>query len=156
MHVKDTARKQYQTIVDAAATATLCALRQPEEGWIASVRQALGISAADLGRIVNQTRANISRAERSERNGRATLQSLHKLAEAMGCKFVYAIVPAEGSIEDVLERQARKKARALVEEASMHMALEQQALSEEQREAEVARLAQGFLRDPPADFWSDA
>jgi len=44
------------------------------------------------------------------------------MAEAMGCRLVYAIVPANGSVDDLILLQARKKARALVTQAGTHMA----------------------------------
>lgn len=155
MSVKNTVKKQYQAIVDAAATSTLQSLSQPKEGWITCVRKALGMSAAQLGRIMNQTRANISQAEQSERNESATLKTMQHLAEAMGCKLVYAIVPAEGGIESILERQARKKALALVGEASTHMALEKQSLPNAKVDAEVQRLTRELLAKQPSDFWND-
>ncbi len=155
MSVKTTVQKQYQAKVDQAAAAPVWGLKRPSEGWIASVRKALGISAAQLGRMVGRTRANISAAERSEQNNRATLQTMGTMAEAMGCKFVYAIIPAEGRIDDVLTTQARKKARTLVARASTHMALEKQALSEDQIDDEIEGLARELLRNPPSDFWED-
>jgi predicted DNA-binding mobile mystery protein A len=155
MSVKAKARKQYQAIIDQAAAGKVEDLPRPTEGWIASARKALGLSAAQLGRIVARTRANISAAEQSEQNERATLHTMKVLAEAMGCKFVYAIVPAQGRIEDVLQRQALNKARGFVERASTHMALEKQALSQAAREEEIERLAQEMLRNPPPDFWEN-
>ncbi|RKF17637.1 hypothetical protein D6851_16005 [Altericroceibacterium spongiae] len=105
--------------------------------------------------MVGRTRANISAAERSEQKDRITLQTMQTLAEAMACKFVYAIVPAQGSIEDVLQMQARKKARRIVSRANTHMALEKQGLPVGQIEDQVERMALDLLRDPPSDFWED-
>ncbi|TIX49620.1 hypothetical protein [Alteraurantiacibacter aquimixticola] len=105
--------------------------------------------------MVGRTRANISAAERSEQNDRITLQTMHKLAEAMGCKFVYAIVPQQGSIEDVLQRRAREKAHKIVSRASTHMALEKQSLTLDQIEDQIERMALELLRDPPSDFWEN-
>jgi hypothetical protein len=47
-------------------------------------------------------------------------------AEALGCRFVYAVVP-DHRIEDVIKAQALKKVLRLVGTASIHMALERQA-----------------------------
>lgn len=155
MSVKATVQRQYQAKVDQAALGVVHGLQRPPEGWVASVRKALGISAAQLGRMVGRTRANISAAERSEQNDRITLQTMKTLAEAMGCKFVYAIVPGEGSIDDVLKARAREKARSIVSRASTHMALEKQSLTSSQNDTEIERLALDLLRDPPPDFWKD-
>lgn len=155
MSVKATAQRQYRAKIDQAALGSVQELARPPEGWVASMRKALGISAAQLGRMVGRTRANISAAERSEQNDRITLQSMKTLAEAMGCKFVYAIVPAEGGCEDILKAQARKKARQIVLRTDTHMALEKQSLSARQLEDEIERLALTLLRDMPSDFWED-
>ena len=155
MGLKSTARKQYQSIVDEAAVSPMQRAKQPNEGWIATVRKTLGLSTTQLGRLVNRTRANISAAEQSERNGGATLRTMKTMAEAMGCRFVYAIVPAEGGVHDLIVAQARRKARALVVEAGTHMALEKQALPDQKTEEEVERIAREFLADQPSDFWAD-
>ena len=155
MSLKKTVLKQYQSIVNEAYIAQLKDLKQPQEGWIKSVRNALGMSAAQLGRRVDRTRANISAAERSEQEKRATIQSMKTLAEAMGCKFVYAIIPTDGDIKNVIEQQARKKAKALVNQASTHMALEKQSLSAEMVNDEIESLTCDLMENVNSDFWKD-
>lgn len=155
MSVKNTVKKQYQVIINEAAQTPLRSVTPPAEGWITSLRKALGMSTTQLGQAVQRTRANISAAERSERNERATLKSMKTLAEAMGCKFVYGIVPLEGSVQDLIDNQARKKAKAIVEQANTHMALEKQSISNTKIEAEITRVAQELMSKPPSDFWAD-
>ncbi len=155
MNVKAAVRRQYQAKVDLASSTMVGDLQRPPEGWIATVRKALGISAAQLGRIVGRTRANISAAERSEQDNRITLQSMQTLAEAMGCKFVCAIVPSQGSIEDLLKARAREKARRIVSRASTHMALEKQSLTSAQIDDQIERMTLELLRETPSDFWED-
>jgi len=155
MSVKSTAQKQYRAKVDQAAAEPVRALQRPPEGWIATVRKALGISGAQLGRLVGRTRANIAAAERSEQEGRATLQTMRTMAEAMGCKFVYAFVPPDGGLEDILKQRARNKAQTIVQRANTHMALEKQNLNQNQLNDEVEGLARDLLRSPPSDFWKD-
>jgi len=152
MGVKNVARQQYQRLVDHAAAHS--GLRTPPEGWLRTVRKALGMSGARLGKRMGLTRARISQAEHGELTGAATLKSMQAAAEAMGCRFVYAIVP-EGRIEDVIAAQAQKKAAALVGRASTHMALEGQNLPNDKIAAEVGRLAVELAREMPPDFWSD-
>tara|TARA_R110000824_G_scaffold188979_1_gene370351 strand:- start:860 stop:1330 length:471 start_codon:yes stop_codon:yes gene_type:complete len=153
MSVRTVARRQYQKRVDDAATGSAHSLSVPPEGWIATVRKALGISGAQLGRMTGRTRATIAGAERSERDRAVTLQTMDVMAKAMGCRFVYAIIPETGSAGDVVEAQARKKARALVDEASRHMALEDQAIAPDRLEEEIEQIAGDLVREPPADFW---
>lgn len=155
MGVRNTVTRQYQAIVDRAAgqfEAKSAAV--PAEGWIATMRKALGMSGTDLAKRRGVTRARISQAERAESGGGVTLRTMRAAAEAMGCRFVYAIVP-EGRVEEVIAAQARRKARTIVDKASDHMALESQSLSEAQNNAEIERIAQELMREMPADFWTD-
>jgi predicted DNA-binding mobile mystery protein A len=154
MSVKNVAQQQYQRIVDAAATTLSGSTSVPPEGWLRTVRKALGMSGAQLGKRMDVTRARIAQAEHAELTGGATLKSMQAAAEAMGCRFVYAIVP-DKRIEDVIAAQARKKAAALVGTASTHMALESQNLPKDEIAAEVARVAGELAREMPPDFWSD-
>lgn len=112
------------------------------------------MSGAQLARRMGNTRARVAQAERAERNGGVTLKSMEAFAAAMGCKFYYAIIP-EGKIEDIVTEQARKKAQAIVQRASRHMALEDQALSDRQNAEEVKRLTQQLLGQMSSDFWQD-
>jgi predicted DNA-binding mobile mystery protein A len=153
MSVQKVVRQQYQSIVDRAVRPST-ALRRPSEGWLRTVRKALGMSGVQLAKKMGVTRARVAQAEAAELTGAATLKSMQAAAEAMGCRFVYAIVPPQ-RIEDLVSAQARKKAVAIVATASKHMALEGQALSSKQNNADIARLARDLAYDMPQDFWSD-
>ena len=77
------------------------------------------------------------------------------MAEGLGCRFVYAIVP-DGDVEEVVLRRAREKATALIAAASVQMALEDQALGEEKLRAEVERLAREIASGSSSDLWDEA
>lgn len=149
--VKETAIRQYARQLDGTAQ-QLAGLSKPKDGWIATMRKALGMSAPELARRTGVTKPAIYQAERKERVGGISLQHMEKLAEAMGGQFVYAIVPVD-SVKDVLTSQARKTAEQTVKRASAHMALEKQSLTSKQIEEEIERLAKELLRDRPNDFW---
>jgi predicted DNA-binding mobile mystery protein A len=152
MSVKKTVQQQYQHIVDNAAS---CAtLQTPPEGWLRTVRNALGMSGAQLAKRMGVTRARVAQAEHAELTGGVTLKSMQATAEAMGCKFVYAIVPP-GRIEDIVMAQARKKAMAIVGTASKHMALEGQTLPNDKIAQQIDRLTQDLAWEMPSDFWRD-
>lgn len=155
MKVRDTARRQLAKQVDRAAQNAARDLRIPEDGWIATMRKALGMSGAQLGKRLALSRKRISQVEKAERTGGVTLRSMHDLADAMNACFVYAIIPKEGATEDILKAQARKKAEALVSRVTTHMALEKQALKDTQTRSEIERLSANLLENPPADFWED-
>jgi predicted DNA-binding mobile mystery protein A len=154
MSVKTVVQQQYRSIVDGAAT-SVAGLRIPPEGWLRTVRNALGMSGTDVAKKMGVTRARVTQAEYAELTGGITLKSMQATAEAMGCRFVYAIVPPSGRIEDVVMAQARKKAMTLVGTASKHMALENQALSNDKLAQEVERLTREIAQELPSDFWHD-
>lgn len=152
MAIKSVVQHQYQRIVDSAGS--LLGVRIPPEGWLRTVRKALGMSGAQLAQRMGVTRARVAQAEHAELSGGATLKSMQAAAEAMGCRFVYAIVP-ETRIQDIIMAQARKKAMALVGTASTHMALESQTLPKEKIAQEVERLTREIAQEMLPDFWSD-
>jgi predicted DNA-binding mobile mystery protein A len=154
MSVKTTAQQQYRSIVDSAAT-TVAGLTTPPEGWLRTVRKALGMSGAELARKMGVTRARVTQAEHAELSGGVTLKSMQATAEAMGCRFVYVIIPSSGRIEDVITAQARKRAMAIVGTASKHMAFENQKLPDDKIAEEVERLTREIAQEMPPDFWSD-
>ena len=153
MSVKQAARQQYQAIVDRAAPHAL-AMGMPTEGWLRTVRKALGMSGAQLARRMGVTRARIANVELAELSGGVTVKSMRAAAEALGCRFVYAIVPAE-NVEDLVVEQARKKAAAIVGAASKHMALESQTLPDAKIAQEITRLMRDIAHEMPPDLWND-
>lgn len=153
MSVRDIARRQMINRVNGTAQGSANLIQVPSEGWIAFVRKALGMSGVQLGQRMSRSRSRITQAEKAEPMGGVTLRTMEEMAEAMGCKFVYAIIPQSGQLEDVMEAQARHTAEMLVKRATTHMALEKQALSNEKIQAEIERIAQDLLRNPPSSFW---
>lgn len=151
MNVRDTAKRQSARQADKAAQ-QVAGMPAPKEGWIATLRQALGMSGAQLAKRVGVTRAAIYQAERNERDGAITLKQLEKIAQALGGKLVYAIVP-DGKVDDIVRQQANAKAESLVRRASAHMALEMQSLPPDETQREIARLAEELIRTMPSDFW---
>lgn len=152
MTVKTVVQQQYQRLVDEAADHVPPV--RPPEGWLRTVRKALGMSGSQLAKKMKVTRGRIAQAELAERGGAATLKSMQSMAAAMGCRFVYAIVPP-GHVEDLILAQARKKATTLVGTTSKHMALESQNLPDDKIADEVERLTRELAQGGSADLWND-
>lgn len=102
-------------------------LARPNQGWIRAVRLALGMTAEQLGRRMGVTQASLSGLEASEINGAIQLATLRKVAEAMNCTLVYAIVP-NTSLEEIVQDQARKVANEQLKPVEHTMLLENQSL----------------------------
>jgi predicted DNA-binding mobile mystery protein A len=99
---------------------------RPSGGWIAAVREALGLSLADVGQLVRVPRQNVQKFERGEASDRITLATLRRVAEAMGCELVYALVPKSGSFAELAEQPTREQAARDVKSVLHTMALEDQ------------------------------
>lgn len=66
---------------------------RPAGGWVRTIREALGMSAAELATRLGTTQAAVTQFEASERAGGARLATLARAANALGCDFVYNFVP---------------------------------------------------------------
>ncbi len=74
MSVRDIVQQQYQRLVDSAASRP--SLQTPPEGWLRTVRKALGMSGPQLAKRMGVTRARVAQAEHAELSGGATLKSM--------------------------------------------------------------------------------
>lgn len=99
---------------------------RPSGGWLASVREALGFSLAEIGRRMRVPRQNVQKFERAEADDRVTLSTLRRAAEAMDCDLIYVLVPKVGSFAELAERPARERAASDVQRVVHTMALEDQ------------------------------
>jgi predicted DNA-binding mobile mystery protein A len=99
---------------------------RPSSGWIASVREALGLSLAQIGKRLRTSRQTVQEFERAEAEDRITLATLRRVAEAMDCNLVYVLAPKSGSFAELEERTAREDAARDVRRVVHTMALEDQ------------------------------
>jgi predicted DNA-binding mobile mystery protein A len=104
-------------------------LVKPRGGWINTVRVALGMSSTDLARKIGIVPSTVSRLEASEIAGTINIDSLQKLADALDCDFVYALVPRQ-KIQTTVHLRARKIALAKLSRTQQTMALEEQAIDD--------------------------
>lgn len=63
------------------------------EGWIRAVRFRQGLQGKELAARMQVSPARISVLEKDELRGAVTLKMMQKAAEALDCRFVYALVP---------------------------------------------------------------
>ncbi len=125
----------------------------PRSGWVRAIREALGMTQAQLGARLNISRQSVQDLEQAEAERRITLDSLDRLAQAMDCRVVYSLVPEHGSLDDVRTRRAQTMAKALLKQTDHTMKLEAQGLSENELERQRKTLADALLRDKPSKLW---
>ena len=100
---------------ETKALQRLPVLPLPAKGWLSKARNALGMTTAQVARRMKTHQPEISRIERREREGKATLAQMEETARAMGCKFIYAVVPDGTSVSAMVEKRARWMAQKLYE-----------------------------------------
>src|SRR5262245_49379213 len=81
----------------------------PPRGWIRAIRESLQMSSTDLAARLGTSKQAVSQMERSEADGSIRLETLRRAAEALNCRLVYALVPAE-SLEQIVDRRAHELA----------------------------------------------
>ena len=124
----------------------------PPRGWIRAVRDALGMTAADLGRKLGVSQAAVAQFEKSEKDGSISLKTLRSAAEALDCTLVYAFVPRK-SLDDLMVERASTIADEQLARTHHTMSLENQALLPDDLKAERRRLIDDILRDDPSRLW---
>lgn len=125
----------------------------PERGWINTIRTTLNMTMAQLGTKLNITRQGVKRIEESEANGTITLNSLKGVANAMDLKFVYALVPKNGTIDDLIETKAEKLAQKIVLRTNQNMKLEDQGIGDEKIAKTIKELAYEIKREMRKSLW---
>jgi transcriptional regulator with XRE-family HTH domain len=100
---------------DRAATVTLLSsttiglrvVPRPAEGWLRTVREALGISRRAIGEALNVSHAAVRDYELAEMRDAISLATLRRTADALGCDLVVALVPKDQrSFEELMSMPA--------------------------------------------------
>jgi predicted DNA-binding mobile mystery protein A len=118
--------------------------QRPPRGWIRAIREALGMTTAELGQRMGLTQSRVSQIERSEELGSIRLDTLERAAQALNCKVRYVFVPNE-PLEEMVQRQARLRAQAEVDAVAHTMALEDQVPEPSVLDALVKEMAERFV-----------
>jgi len=149
--VKQLIRDQYRSKIEQLIDFNVI---RPKEGWIRSLRKALGMSSPQLAKRLNISRSQASQIERMEVEDRITLKQLRRVADSLSYDLVYALVPRK-SVDDMVREQARLKAQQLVSKTDVQMRLERQQLSREKLEDQIRFETERLTREMPRDLWED-
>jgi predicted DNA-binding mobile mystery protein A len=80
--------------------------KNPTNGLLRAVRQALRVPVAEIAGKLGVYRSAVFELEAREPRNTITLRSMSRMAEAMGCKLVYGIVPNYGeTFEELAEER---------------------------------------------------
>jgi predicted DNA-binding mobile mystery protein A len=123
----------------------------PVRGWIKAIREALGMTTAQLAKRLGMKQPSLVEIEQSEAKGAIQLRTLRRVAEALDCTLVYALVPNK-PLETMVRDRARKLARRRMEPIEHSMRLEDQGLPTSDVEARV----DAYMHDVDlSNLWDD-
>jgi predicted DNA-binding mobile mystery protein A len=121
----------------------------PVHGWIKAIRKALGMSTAQLAKRLGIKQPSLVELEQSEAKGTIELATLRRVAEALDCTLVYALVPNK-PLEAIVHDRAGTFARRRREPVEHSMLLEDQKVTAKDAEA---RLDEIMRETNPRLFW---
>lgn len=127
---------------------------RPSRGWVRAIRDALGMTTAQLAKRMGVSQPRIVELEKSEMHGNITLHSMERAAEAMGCRVVYALVPMK-PLTKTLHEQADKVARDQLASVEQTMRLEDQGVRDPESQAATLRHLTNELLRRPARLWDN-
>jgi len=147
----ETARRHLDARLSSIAVK---AFIRPSKGWIRAIRDALGMTTTQLAKKLGVAHSRIVAMEKDEVLGNLKLSTLERVADALDCDLVYALVPRQG-LEAKAKTQATKKAKALLQSAEHTMQLEAQPSSKEDNARQLEALVQELLQGSQARLWDD-
>lgn len=126
----------------------------PPRGWIRAIREAVGMNGQQLAQRLGVAWQSMDDLERSEQSGGITLNSLRRVADALECQLVYALVPRSNeSLSEIVNQRARAHAIKALGLAHQTMLLEDQVPPSGAPEQKVQDYIDEHVRD--ADLWKD-
>jgi predicted DNA-binding mobile mystery protein A len=114
---------------------------------VRAIREALGMTAADLSERMHVAQSSVTRLERSEKARTIRLDTLARAAEALECDLVYALVPRR-PLDEIITDQASRRAMEQLRRLGHTMALEEQELDSNRLRSNFEMLRTHALTSP--------
>lgn len=146
------ARKQLDKRLDLLRRTD--ALTRPPHGWIKAIREALGMTTAQLARRMGISQPRVVAIEKAEQTTAITLDTLERAARALDCKLVYSFVPKK-TLDQLVEDRARMIAKERLTITSHTMALEAQSVSPENEKAQFELIVRRIVEKAGSDLWKE-
>ncbi|MFC1619838.1 mobile mystery protein A [Candidatus Neomarinimicrobiota bacterium] len=129
-------------------------IRCPPKGWVRAIRVALGMNGRQLATRLGMSIPGVSALETNEANGKVTLNTLRRAAEALDCTLVYGFAPRT-TLREMVHKQTLKIARTQVGYVSHTMQLEDQLPSKKTLEKEIKRVTDDLMNNWPRTLWDE-
>ena len=125
----------------------------PPEGWIFSIRTALGMSLRQLGTRLKITAQSVKEIETREKNGTVSINVLKRVSNALDMKFIYGFIPKSTTLEKMIEKRAFELAKEIVLRTSANMILEDQENTKERIQKSIDEKAEEIKNEMPGYLW---
>jgi predicted DNA-binding mobile mystery protein A len=132
--------------------APLDSLQRPPKGWVKAIRESLGMTTAQLARRIGIAQSSVVTLEQSEALGRIRLDTLQRVASALDCRLVYALVPNQ-PLESLVQSRRRELAEHQMAAVEQSMRLENQSV--EDQEAKERHLRAVAERISAKTLWEE-
>jgi predicted DNA-binding mobile mystery protein A len=119
-----------------AAVPPVSTFAPPVRGWIRAIREALGMSTAQLAKRARVKQPSIVALEQSEAKGSIEIATLRRIAEALNCQLVYALIPNK-SLDEMVRDRAGLFVRRRLDPIEHSMALEDQHVARKKLEERI-------------------
>lgn len=127
---------------------------RPQRGWVKAIREALGMTTAQLGARIGVSQPRAVEIEKAEVSGSISLDSLERAAHALDCQLVYALIPKK-PLEALIGERAQKIALRRLKSAAHSMALEDQSLEKTDELEQLRDLARKLAEKSSSELWRD-
>jgi len=149
---REAARRQLDKRLSSALNAD--ALARPPRGWVKAIREALGMTTAQLAKRLGVSQPRVVGIEQAEAKGAITLDSLERAAHALDCRLVYALVPRK-PLDALVEERATRLAAKRLDSTRHTMALEAQAVDARDEDEQRKRLIRKLIEQAGSELWDD-
>lgn len=131
------------------------AITRPPRGWIKAIREALGMTTAQLARRIGVSQPRVVAIEKAEKNASITLDSLERAARALDCQVVYALIPRK-PLNDLVEERVRIVAEKRLQSTQHSMALEAQSIDKSDEEEQLKSMSERLMKKAGSELWEDS
>jgi predicted DNA-binding mobile mystery protein A len=149
---RSTARRQLDKRLSSMQNMEL--FMRPPRGWLKAIREALGMTTAQLGRRLGVVQSRVVAIEQAEAKGTITLNSLEKAAQALDCRLVYALMPRQ-PLEDIVEQRASLLAKSRLKSTGHTMTLEAQGVDATDESEQLKRLIRQLVEKSGSKLWEE-
>ncbi len=129
-------------------------LTRPPRGWVKALREALGMTTAQLAKRLGVAQPSVVGLEQAEASKAITLKTLERVAHALDCTLVYALVPRK-PLESLVQERAREAAHQRLRTIAHSMALENQRVLQEDERAQFEQLVQQLIDGRGSALWDE-